>query len=98
MTAQWAETYPDVAATWHPSRNGDLDASQTGAAGGGHVWWRCPAGHEWQEHINIRLALPQWKRGDRAACRECAGNPLALLSYTYPECGHTRRITLRNRD
>ena len=98
MTAQWAETYPDVAATWHPSRNGDLDASQTGAAGGGHVWWRCPAGHEWQEQISIRLALPQWKNGDRAACRECAGNPLTLLSYTYPECGHTRRITLRNRD
>ncbi|MGW2090408.1 zinc-ribbon domain-containing protein [Streptomyces sp. NPDC001880] len=25
------------------------------------VWWRCPAGHEWQENISNRTTLPKRK-------------------------------------
>jgi hypothetical protein len=95
---QWAALFPDVAATWHPSRNGALTATGAGRSWPDRVWWRCPAGHEWREQINTRLALPQWKNGNRAACRECGGGPAVLVDYTYPQCGHTRRITKANRD
>ena len=32
MTTQWADLYPDVASTWHPSRNGNLTAGKAGMA------------------------------------------------------------------
>jgi hypothetical protein len=98
LTTQWADTFPEVASTWHPSRNGNLTAGKVGRSWPAKVWWRCPAGHEWEEQVNTRLMLPQWKGGDRAACRECTGSPLTLVSYTYPECGCTRNITQKNRD
>jgi hypothetical protein len=97
-TIHWAELFPEVAATWHPSRNGNRGPSDLGRSWPQDVWWRCPAGHEWQEIINTRLALPKWKAGDRAACRECTGSPLTLVAYTYPGCGHTRKITQGTRD
>ncbi|MGW4518419.1 zinc-ribbon domain-containing protein [Streptomyces sp. NPDC004393] len=53
------------------------------------VWWRCAAGHEWLESISNRTALPKWKNGDIAACRECVGY---RVSYTYPVCGHSRGV------
>jgi hypothetical protein len=97
-TTHWAELFPDVAATWHPSRNGNRGPGDLGRSWPQGVWWRCPAGHEWQEIINTRLLLSKWKGGDRAACRECSGSPLTLVAYKYPECGHTRNITQRKRD
>ncbi|MFH8618640.1 zinc-ribbon domain-containing protein [Streptomyces sp. NPDC017979] len=54
------------------------------------VWWRCPAGHEWQETISNRTALLKWKNGDVAACRECVGY---TVSNTYPESGCTAMVT-----
>jgi len=93
-----AEAYPEVAATWHPERNGKLTPDQVPSKVAREVWWRCPAGHEWQERIATRTTLPKWKHGDVAACRHCSGDELVLTEYTYPECGHTRRLTKANRD
>ena len=92
------EVYPEVAATWHPERNGKLTPDQMPSKTAREVWWKCPAGHEWQERIATRTTLPKWKRGDVAACRHCSGAELVLTEYTYPECGHTRRLTKANRD
>lgn len=85
-----AEAYPQVAATWLQERNGGLTPQKATPKMTVEVWWRCPAGHEWQERIANRTSLPKWKEGDVAACRECVG---FRVSYTYPECGHTVKVT-----
>lgn len=84
-----AERYPQVAALWHLDRNGALTAAQVTAKTARKVWWRCPAGHEWQEAIATRTAMPAWKLGDVAACRQCTG---FRVQHTY-DCGHTLHVT-----
>ncbi|MEU6655745.1 zinc-ribbon domain-containing protein [Streptomyces sp. NPDC046900] len=85
-----AEAFPEVAATWLQERNGGLTPEKATARMRVEVWWRCPAGHEWQETIAKRASLLKWKNGDIAACPQCVG---FRVPYTYPECGHTRKIT-----
>jgi hypothetical protein len=45
---------PEIAAEWHPEKNGDLKPSQVGAGASKKVWWRCAFGHEWQTAIISR--------------------------------------------
>jgi hypothetical protein len=85
-----AEAYPQVAATWFQDRNGGLTPEKATPKMAVDVWWRCPAGHEWQERIGNRTSMPKWKNGDVAACRQCIGY---RVSYTYPECGCTAMVT-----
>ena len=84
-----AEAFPEVAATWHPTRNGTLTPDQVPPKVAREAWWRCPAGHEWQERIATRTTLPKWKAGNVAACRHCSG---FKVPYTHP-CGHTVQLT-----
>ncbi|MGJ5763140.1 zinc-ribbon domain-containing protein [Streptomyces galbus] len=85
-----ADAYPQVAAMWLQERNGGLTPEKATPKMQVAVWWRCAAGHEWQENISNRTAMPKWKNGDVAACRECVGY---RVSYTYPGCGHTAMVT-----
>ncbi|MGK4586016.1 zinc-ribbon domain-containing protein [Kitasatospora sp. HPMI-4] len=85
-----AEAYPQVAAMWLQERNGGLTPETATPKMQVAVWWRCTAGHEWEENISNRTALPKWKGGDVAACRECVGY---RVSYRYPVCGHTAMVT-----
>ncbi|TVP36256.1 hypothetical protein A3L22_30000 [Streptomyces griseus subsp. griseus] len=85
-----AEAYPQVAATWFQERNGGLTPEKATPKMTVDVWWRCPAGHEWQERIGNRTSMPKRKNGEVAACRECVGY---RVSYTYPERGCTLMVT-----
>ncbi len=49
-----ATTNPELAAEWHPTKNGDLFPSQITKSSPKKVWWRCAEGHEWQARIVIR--------------------------------------------
>lgn len=49
-----AERDPEIAAQWHPVRNGALCASDVTANSGQTVWWLCDRRHEWQAMINNR--------------------------------------------
>ncbi|MFF3631543.1 zinc-ribbon domain-containing protein [Streptomyces sp. NPDC002164] len=71
--ATLAEASPALAATWHPERNGSLTPGRIAAKAMFDAWWRCPAGHEWQEKVSARAAMAKWKNGDAAACRQCTG-------------------------
>ena len=65
-----AEWFPDVAAEWHPTRNGDLTPDLVGYASNKKVWWRCrDCQHEWQIQVSNR------SRG--SSCRRCAHRALA---------------------
>lgn len=60
-----AERVPDVAAEWHPTRNGDLTPEDVGYASNKKVWWQCrKCGHEWQVQVANR------RQG--SSCRKCA--------------------------
>lgn len=57
VTNSVAALHPDLAAQWHPTRNGDLTPEQVVAGSNKRVWWKCPAGpdHEWQADPNARV-------------------------------------------
>lgn len=86
-----ARARASVAGQWDAVRNRPLrfDDAPVSTA----VWWRCAAGHQWQEPISQRVsAAPKWKKGDPATCRACVGPlPSDMVEHTYP-CGHTARI------
>ena len=58
--------YPDLAAQWHPTRNGQLRPQQVTTGSGKKVWWRCPADHDWEAVVYSRT-----KAG--TGCPVCAG-------------------------
>lgn len=46
---------PELAAEWHPIKNGALKASDVRPGSNKKAWWLCPVcGHEWQAVINSR--------------------------------------------
>ena len=47
-------THPEIAAQWHPTRNGDLRASDVTRGSGARVWWRCSKQHEWRTSVGLR--------------------------------------------
>ncbi|MCZ9342994.1 zinc-ribbon domain-containing protein, partial [Streptomyces sp. TRM76130] len=53
-----AEAYPQVAAMWLQERNGGLTPAKASPKMQVKVWWRCAAGHEWEENISTRTTLP----------------------------------------
>lgn len=49
-----AAQYPQLAAQWHPTRNGALTPDVVAPGTTRKVWWRCEKGHEWQASIASR--------------------------------------------
>ena len=75
-----AETHPEVAKQWHPTKNGKLTPNDF--TGGSHkkVWWKCPEGddHEWKSSIASKI---------RVNCPICYGRKVVMsncLSTTHP--------------
>ena len=76
-----AKVNPDLAAEWHPSKNGSLLPSQITAGSNRKVWWLGKCGHEWQAVVSSRT------RGN--GCPFCANKRVLPgfndLATTYPE-------------
>lgn len=49
-----ATTHPEIAAEWHPTKNGHLLPSMVSVGSKKKVWWKCAKGHEWQAVIYSR--------------------------------------------
>ena len=47
-------THPQIAAEWHPTKNGELTPEKVTYGMSKKVWWLCPQGHEYQATINHR--------------------------------------------
>lgn len=62
----FATCYPEIAAEWHPTKNGDLLPSAVSKKNGGKIWWICQYGHEWQ-------ATPKDRATDKTGCPICRG-------------------------
>ena len=62
---------PNVAAEWHPTKNGDLKPEDFLPTSTKRVWWICSNGHEYQAEIQRRV------RRRKPGCPVCAGRILA---------------------
>ena len=69
-TNSLSENFPDVAALWHPTKNGDLLPSEITSQSNKRVWWACDDGHEWQQ-------APYPLTGQGTGCPYCAGQKLS---------------------
>lgn len=61
-----ASTFPDIAAQWHPTKNGLLTPQACTPASNRKVWWICPQEHEYQAAIGARTV-------NGSDCPYCAG-------------------------
>ena len=60
-----ATVAPEMAALWHPERNGDLTPADVLPGSRKYVWWLCERGHSW------RAPISSIKAG--CACPYCSG-------------------------
>ncbi len=73
---------PDLLASWHPNRNGNLDPWAIAPSTRRRVWWQCPTcGHEWET------------AGDRQG-----GCPICVPSQRYPSSDPARALAARRPD
>ena len=61
-----ASRFPEIAAQWHPVRNGSLTPSQVSASSNRRVWWICGSGHDYQAAVGARTV-------GGSGCPYCAG-------------------------
>ncbi len=47
--------YPQLALSWHPTKNGNLSPSDVMSGSSKKVWWVCSEGHEWDAAIRERV-------------------------------------------
>jgi hypothetical protein len=83
LTNSLASTYPDIAAEWHPTKNGTLTPEQVVFGSHRVVWWKCPKGpdHEWDATIEYRTK-------QRNVCPFCRGLRISItnsLATLYPD-------------
>ena len=87
-----ASLHPNIAAQWHPTKNGDLTPAGVSSSYREKVWWRCPNGpdHEWATRVSNRVHV-------RTGCPFCAKqrlsvtNSLAALSPNVAAQWHPTR-------
>src|SRR5262249_51770105 len=60
--------FPEIAAEWHPTKNGELTPDMVVFGSNNEVWWKCSQApdHEWQATVNMRTS-PATRRG----CPRC---------------------------
>ena len=51
-----ATLYPEVAKSWHPTKNGKVTASMVTPGSNMRFWWLCKIGHEWQTAVANRTS------------------------------------------
>ncbi len=74
--------FPDVAAQWHPTKNGDLKPSDVVAGSGKRIWWKCSEGpdHEWSTTAKHRI-----EGGDCPCCSHRQLSVTNSLAVLFPE-------------
>ena len=77
-----SKTHPELAAQWHPTRNGGLTPEDVRANSYKKVWWLCPKDtrHEWEAKVGHRTRYGN-------ACSYCSGRktlPDMTLAVLFP--------------
>lgn len=84
-----ASQFPEIAAQWHPEKNGILTPQQVTPCSNRKIWWKCELGHSYQAMISARSM-------SGTGCPYCAGrkvlsgfNDLATLHPKIAKQWHT---------
>ncbi|HJF52260.1 MAG TPA: zinc-ribbon domain-containing protein [Butyricicoccus pullicaecorum] len=84
-----ASQFPEIAAQWHPEKNGILTPQQVTPCSNRKIWWKCELGHSYQAMIGARTR-------SRTGCPYCTGrkvlsgfNDLATLHLKIAKQWHT---------
>lgn len=82
VTTSLAHLAPDVAAEWHPTKNGELTPAKVTTGSDRICWWRCTKdpSHEWRNCISNRVKK-------RQMCPFCSGHKVTRetsLGVLYP--------------
>ena len=76
-----ATVLPEVAAQWHPTKNGALTPDKVVPGKHRKVWWQCELGHEWEAQVSCRSG--------GTGCPVCAGKKAVPgfndLATFYPD-------------
>lgn len=93
-------THPEIAGSWHPSKNGDARPYMVSAGSNRRVWWICPEGHEWPAQVAARAlsgtGCPHCVRLKRRSVREIR---LAYeMAYIFGSSADTQVIVTSNGD
>ena len=62
-------THPNIAAEWHPTKNGDLKPNMISIGSGHRAHWICSKGHEWDAAVYSRPS---------AGCPVCSNKKVTL--------------------
>ena len=77
-----ATTHPELAAEWHPTKNGALTPQEISYGNDKKVWWICSKGHEWETSPNSRTNA-------KTGCPYCSNKKVLTgyndLATTNPE-------------
>jgi hypothetical protein len=78
-----AETHPEVAKQWHPTKNGDLIPNNVTPGSNKKVWWKCEKGddHEWESTPYLRTS----RNSGCSICRGLKVVPSTCIATTHPE-------------
>jgi len=82
------ELFPEVAAQWHPTKNGDLTPAEVVAGSQKKFWWKCDVAgdHEWLTTASSRTSVS--RRGGGSGCPSCSGHQLSTtnsLTINFPD-------------
>ncbi len=86
-----AEIHPEVAAEWHPERNGVLTANDVTRASGKRVWWKCSKNpnHVWDTIIRARTV-------HKSGCPHCSlEGGSARMQQAYLDAAHWNANSLK---
>ena len=73
--------YPEIAAAWHPTKNGTLKPGDVLPGSKKLVWWRCEKGHEWTACPKARVS-----GADCPTCKkESDSTYISRLSDRFPQ-------------
>lgn len=99
VTNSLASLFPDIAAQWHPIKNGNVTPDQIVAGSNGRFWWQCPQSHDhqWQAQVRDRT-----REDGATGCPYCAGKKVSItnsLASLFPVSLHNgirrRTVALR---
>jgi hypothetical protein len=78
VTNSVASLYPEAAAEWHPSKNGEMSAADCVSSSFTPRWWVCQNGHEYRKSAGQRCKM---NRG----CKKCMGPYSGRMVSDFPE-------------
>jgi Probable Zinc-ribbon domain len=79
------DTYPEIAAEWHPTKNENLNLNEVSYGSGKKVWWICKNSHEYPSRIAHRT--------NGQSCPICRkGLPISITHLNLVNEWHSKNI------